>query len=228
MAQLVARTAGGREAAGSSPVTPTKQLFMADIKAVIFDAGGVLHESFGMKAELRRVLNLDAATVDRLVAKQIRLLGSGRIDESEFWRQVRSEYGVRKVHLAENLLGLIFKQTLKPHAPVTELIRELRENGIKLAVLSNTIEPHAKVLREAGVYDGFDFVLLSHELGMRKPDPMVYRKALSVLGTAPQATVFVDDDPVNVDAAKAAGMRGILFGDPASSVAQIRALALGR
>ncbi len=42
------------------------------------------------------------------------------------------------------MLGRAFGEAIKPHTPILELVKELGESGIKLAILSNTIEPHAK------------------------------------------------------------------------------------
>jgi FMN phosphatase YigB (HAD superfamily) len=54
---------------------------------------------------------------------------------------------------------------------------------------------------------------------MAKPDPAIYRYVLKELGTRPEETLFIDDRQVNVDAADAMGMRGVLF----STVEKLRA-----
>jgi epoxide hydrolase-like predicted phosphatase len=200
---------------------------MSKIEAVIFDAGGVLHESNSVVTDdLVQELGLEQETLQKIWANQIPLLGSGKIDEAEFWKQVSSEHGIRQVEVAENLLGRAFTEALKSHVPVIELIKELGTSGVKLAVLSNTIEPHAKALRDAGLYDGFDYLFLSHEVGMRKPDIAIYEHALAELGTKPEATIFVDDDPENVEAAEALGMKGLVFTDTKKVVAELRSLIL--
>ena len=202
---------------------------MSKIEAVIFDAGGVLHESNSVVTDdLVQELGLEQEILKSIWSNQIPLLGSGKIDEAEFWRQLSGEHGIRQVDVAENLLGRAFTEALKSHAPVLELIKELGMNGVKLAVLSNTIEPHAKALRDAGLYDGFDYLFLSHEVGMRKPDAAIYQHALDELGTKPAATVFVDDDPENVKVAKALGIKGVVFIDPDKTVAKLRSVVFGK
>ncbi len=201
---------------------------MSKIEAVIFDAGGVLHESNSVVTDdLVKELGLEQATLLKIWANQIPLLGSGKIDEAEFWRQVSNEHGIRQVEVAENLLGRAFTEALKSHAPVIEIIKELGASGVKLAVLSNTIEPHAKALRDAGLYDGFDYLFLSHEVGIRKPDPAIYEHALAKLDTKPETTVFVDDDPENVEAAEAMGIKGIVFTDTDKVVSELRSMVYG-
>jgi epoxide hydrolase-like predicted phosphatase len=192
------------------------------IKAVIFDAGGVLHESnSAVQGDLLNTLNLNEDTLRSIWENQIPLLGSGQIDEANFWQQLSKEYGIRPVSSEENLLGRSFKDTLKPHIEVTGLVRELGSRGLKLAVLSNTIEPHARALREVGQYEGFDRLFLSHEVGLRKPDPAIYEYALSELAVQPNETVFIDDDKTYLEAARALGINGIVFSSAVQLVGEL-------
>lgn len=201
---------------------------MNKIEAVIFDAGGVLHENnSAVTADLVQELGLEQETLNEIWATQVTLLSAGKIDEAEFWRRVSEEYGVRQVDVAENLLGRAFAEALKLHDPVFQLVKELGSNGVKLAVLSNTIEPHARALTEAGVYADFDYLFLSYDVGIRKPNPAIYQHALEVMEVRPEATVFVDDDPENVDAAEALGLKGVVFTDVEKAVNELRSLALG-
>ena len=198
---------------------------MSKIEAVIFDAGGVLHESnTAMADDLFQELGITDEILIQIRAKQMLLLGSGAIDEAEFWRQVATEYDLREVTTVENLLGRAFIEAIVEHTPITELIKELGATSVKLAVLSNTIRPHASALKEAGIYDGFDHVLLSHEVGMLKPDPAIYQHALEVLDVRPEATIFIDDDPKNVEVAEALGIHGIVYKDTDNVVNEVRSL----
>lgn len=138
------------------------------IKAVIFDVGGVLHESnSATKDALSIELGLDQSTLDNIWSTQVPLLVCGAINEAEFWQVIAKQYGVRQVDVAENLLSNAFTEQLKVHTPIIKLIQRFRAAGVKLAILSNTIEPHARALKKAGVYDGFDYVILSHEVGLQ-------------------------------------------------------------
>ena len=57
----------------------------------------------------------------------------------------------------------------------------------------------------------FKVALSSCYVGLRKPDPAMYRRALDILGSAPERTLFIDDRQENVDGAMAAGMKAIRF-----------------
>ncbi len=188
---------------------------MTNIEAVIFDAGGVLHESnTAVTADLVKELGVSKETLAQIWAEQIPLLGSGKIDEAEFWNQVSKAHGLRNVEVSEDLLGRAFTKELKPFPEVQKIAHYLGERGITTAVLSNTIEPHARALREAGLYEGFNAVILSHEVGLRKPEREIYDYALGALGAKADRTIFIDDDPENIEAARAAGMHGIIFSNP--------------
>lgn len=185
---------------------------MSNIEMVIFDAGGVLHENNSAVSEdLMKELSIDKAVISQIWAEEIPLLGSGKISESEFWRLVSEKHDLRKIEPVENLLGRAFTEQLTPIDGVIVIREKLADLGIKTAVLSNTIEPHARALREAGLYDSFDEVLLSYEIGLRKPNPDIYKYALETLKTKPETTVFIDDDQGNVTVARQLEIHGVVF-----------------
>src|SRR5579885_1973241 len=79
-------------------------------------------------------------------------------------------------------------------------------------LLSNTNALHIDFIKERYEFPSLvRGAILSHEVGLRKPDPAIYRKALALSGTEPEETVFVDDLKPNVDAAKKLGIRAIRF-----------------
>lgn len=82
----------------------------------------------------------------------------------------------------------------------------------KLALVSNTNALHFDHLeREFGLRRRFDHVSLSHEVGSMKPEPTLYLDALDGVGCTPAQAWFVDDLPINVEAARALGMRASRF-----------------
>lgn len=185
---------------------------MSRIEAVIFDAGGVLHEkNSAVTEDLISELGISKEILTQIWEEEIPLLGSGEIDENQFWQIVSKKHGLRSVALDENLLGRAFIENLVPFSEVSGLVKDLGELGVKTAVLSNTIEPHAKAMREAGLFDDFDTVLLSHEIGLRKPSSKIYEYALIALKARPETTVFIDDDSENTQAAAQAGIRSVTF-----------------
>src|SRR5207253_561570 len=91
-----------------------------------------------------------------------------------------------------------------------ELIRRLR-GRYRMSVLSNADLSLAQRLRDAGIWDLFDDVIVSAEVGVAKPEPRIYALAAERLGLPPAECVFIDDAERNVDAARATGMHAVYF-----------------
>ena len=62
-----------------------------------------------------------------------------------------------------------------------------------------------------GLRELFDVALSSCYLGLRKPEPAIYKRALDILGRPPERVLFIDDRPENVAGATGVGMKGIVF-----------------
>ncbi|MBI3184391.1 MAG: HAD-IA family hydrolase [Myxococcales bacterium] len=98
---------------------------------------------------------------------------------------------------------------------------------VKLLLLSNTNDLHWEYLRpKLPLLERFDHLLLSYELGLIKPEPAIYLRALELSRAAPVEAVFFDDLPDYVEAACRVGIHGRLFREPAELCAQLRALGL--
>jgi HAD superfamily hydrolase (TIGR01509 family) len=69
----------------------------------------------------------------------------------------------------------------------------------------------ASVEREFDWIHRFDVLVWSYQVHMVKPDPSIYRYTLKKLGIRPEETLFLDDKPVNVEAARAVGMKALKF-----------------
>jgi putative hydrolase of the HAD superfamily len=90
------------------------------------------------------------------------------------------------------------------------LVRRLR-GAYRVSVLSNADETLRARLAALGILDLFDDVVCSAEVGCAKPDPEIYAIACRRLDRPPAQCVFVDDHVANVEAAEAAGLRGVLY-----------------
>lgn len=114
---------------------------------------------------------------------------------------------------SEGLLERMFK--FFEHAPdMNGLVHRARKKGIKTALLSNS---WGNTYPRHGWDDMFDEVVISGEVGMRKPDAEIYHHTLDLLKVKPEESVFVDDLAHNIKAAADLGMIGILHVDYAST-----------
>ncbi len=204
-------------------------------RALLLDYAGVLTvpigealaavcASEGIEPDSVRVL-IAAAYTGHPDGADIVALETGRmpLDEFEaaFAARLRSRPGTPPV-VAAGLVRRMFA-VLPPDPRMAALARRLRAAGVRTALLSNTwggAEGHDPAELEAI----FDTVVLSHQVGMRKPDPGIYALAARRLGVPPGACVVVDDLITNVTGAEEAGMRAILHEDGAATVAALEAL----
>ena len=88
-----------------------------------------------------------------------------------------------------------------------ELFRKLHADGVPTGLLSNSwggSYPHELFP------DMFDAVVISSEVGMRKPEPRIFLHAAQLLGLAPQECIFIDDIEANITAAEEIGFTGVL------------------
>lgn len=95
-----------------------------------------------------------------------------------------------------------------------ELLSELKNAGLKIGLISNSIFParfHRDEMQRFGILDYFDFTIFSSEVMIRKPNKEIYLKALSLAKSQSERTVFVGDRLLeDVAGPQAAGMKAIL------------------
>ena len=123
--------------------------------------------------------------------------------------------------VAEGLLRRMFAASL-PVPVMYGVIRTLRRSGFGTALLSNSwgCEEYPR----ADFPGLFDTVVISGEVGMRKPEPEIFRLAAATLGLEPAECVFIDDVEANVAAAVGCGMVGVHHTDVAATARELEAL----
>lgn len=95
-----------------------------------------------------------------------------------------------------------------------EALTWLRDQGVRLGVISNADGRVEAQLAEARLTDLLDFVIDSHRVGMEKPDPRIFRMGLDRAGVRPEEAVYVGDMyTIDVVGARTAGIGGVLV-DP--------------
>ena len=94
-----------------------------------------------------------------------------------------------------------------------ELLRELDASGVPLWGLTNFTTKYVRAANE--LFPQLNLLrdtVVSSEEGILKPDPEIYRRAIARFGVDPAHTLFVDDKPANVEAARGLGLNGEVFG----------------
>jgi HAD superfamily hydrolase (TIGR01509 family) len=107
--------------------------------------------------------------------------------------------------VAEGFLARMFDEFEHAH-DMNALVRRARESGIRTALLSNSWGD----FYPRDLWDGmFDVVVISGEVGMRKPDAEIFQLTLGLMDLPASACVFVDDLPHNITAAADLGLVGV-------------------
>lgn len=147
---------------------------------------------------------------------------TGRISEEEFaaaFAERLSAVSGRRVDPV-GLVQRIFRVNLEED--MLEAVGTVRSAGLKTALLSNSWG--------MGLYpkdrldDLFDAVVISGEVGVRKPDAAIYRLTLERLGVEARACIFVDDHPGHLVPAEAQGMTTVLHSGPRTTIARLEEL----
>ena len=153
----------------------------------------------------------------------IHALERGECTDEEFERLLAEQL----THLdgrpvrADGLLARMFAASAL-EAAMVDLIRSLRQAGLRTALLSNSWGNggYARDLFS----DLFDVVVISADVGMRKPEERIFRHTAALLGLEPHECVFIDDVLANVAAAEAIGLVGWHHREPGATAAWLTEL----
>lgn len=192
------------------------------IKAVIFDMGGVLvgREYQVIYKKIAKELKISEEKVKEISESLLKEWNIGKIDEEAFWEEFENRISKRVDHkFTKGLWFRSYRDYTKDINGSWEILTELKNRGIRLALISNTIPPHVQAHIEVGKIDrlkklGFKIFVWSCEIGVLKPNPRIYEITLKKLNLPAEACVFVDDKVANSEAAKELGMYGIHFQSP--------------
>ncbi len=193
------------------------------VDAVIFDWGGTLTPWHTIDhAELWRLVCEPHYPDDHRDRAEAALEA-----ETALWEVTRTElrsatiFGVLERAGIEPTDALIasYLREWEPHTFTDRdgiaVLRQLRQRGVKVGVLSNTLWPrtwHEDVFRRDGVLDLIDGAVYSSEIDWAKPHPEAFRAAMAAVGASePTRCVFVGDRPWDdIYGAKSVGMRAVL------------------
>jgi HAD superfamily hydrolase (TIGR01509 family) len=176
------------------------------IEIVLFDLGGVLIELSSLQA-MGRFLGSDSEEeVWRrwLTCPWVRRFERGHCDADEFARGMVETWSMSTSPEVFLEAFVAWPRGLMPGA--RELARAARSR-VTIGCLSNTNALHAeRHASEEAVYELFDHRFLSHEIGLVKPDREIYEHVLAELGCPASKVLFLDDNQINVDGARAEGL----------------------
>ena len=182
---------------------------------VIFDWGGVfsLKPPGASRRAFERSLGLEPGTLGGFFREDSWVqVSTGRQNEVDFWAGVCAGFPTPPgPDAAARLWNHLFLHGLVRRS-VVEMAKRLRGH-VSVSLLSNAAPSLREVI--APLLPIFADVVISAEVGLRKPDPEIFHLALERLGAQPEEVLFVDDFQHNIAAAAALGIRGHRFLTPA-------------
>jgi putative hydrolase of the HAD superfamily len=194
----------------------------AFVDAVVFDYGGVL--TTPVRDSIAAWLDRDAIdpvsfsrTIKAWLARTapddtpIRRLEIGKLSIAEFDILLAAELVDKDGGAVApgNLLRSLFAE-MEPEQVMFDLVQDLKDAGIRVALLSNS---WGNTYPRDRIDEVFDVVVISGEVGMRKPNQDIFAHMLDLLDVRPERVVFVDDAEPNTEGAARLGMHTILHTD---------------
>ena len=157
-------------------------------------------------------------------------LETGRLSEADFLRKLGDALEPALGHRPElHRFREIYFDALHPNEPMIDLMREAKERGYRMGLLTNNVREWEPVWRTMLPVDEiFEVVVDSGFVGCRKPDREIYDLTLERMGgPGPEECLFIDDTDVNCDTATELGMSAVHFRDNDQAIPELRsALAL--
>lgn len=205
------------------------------VKGVLIDWGGVLTtglaESIALWLEADRIDGAHYRVVMREMIDHayngggeslVHALERGEIDAHTFEQDLAAKLRTRdgEQPVAEGMLTRMFAGFHRVDA-MYDMLREARRNDIRTCLLSNS---WANDYPRDDWDEIFDAVVISGEIGMRKPEPRIFAHALDQVGLAGEECVFIDDIEANIVAARGMGITGIHHRDADSTIAELESL----
>jgi HAD superfamily hydrolase (TIGR01509 family) len=208
------------EAEKSKDRSRNSSIFGNNVKAIFFDAGDILYFRPHKEENLNKFFVDNQIQVDsnyeqeRAALKDIAF--SGRMGRHKYYEKVLSLYGINDPKLIDEGVKAMSldDNTVEIFDGVPETINQLKEKGFVLGIITDTALPISKKLNwfdQNGFGGLWDVFISSKEIGVRKPDPAMYEKAIRQVGICPTDAVFVGHKISELDGARAVGMKTIAF-----------------
>jgi putative hydrolase of the HAD superfamily len=188
---------------------------LKDIKAILFDLGNVvvklktdaLEEGYGAYSEEAKK-RIEEYVLD---SKNVNEYMEGKLTSSQFYERTRRLF---KMDIRYQEFYRIWNSMFDHYPEVEEMIKVLKKKypEIKLVLISNTNLAHWDHIKEEyDVLKLLDGIVVSHEVGVQKPDSGIFNEAMRLAGSAPKNTFYTDDRPDLIDAARVMGIRAFQF-----------------
>ena len=187
---------------------------MFPFDVILFDVGGVLLTNGWDHRERAAVVeqfHLDRAALESRHAEPYDAWERGAITANEYM-DAAVFYEPRSFSREELFAAICAQSVLLPDGALGILKEVTASHKCRVGCLNNEArETHEYRFEKFGLRAYMEFAFTSCYMGLRKPDPLIYRRVLGILGMSAERTLFIDDRAENAEAAASVGMKTIRF-----------------
>lgn len=192
------------------------------LKGIFFDFDGVITmEKQGtppMIAYIAETTGLPRETVEKAYRKHNRALLMGEVTHPDMWQQFCEELETQIDY--DILTGAFLNITLDQ--AVVGYIRELKQKYLIGMITDNKVDRIETILKEKGLEELFDVVVISAQVHCGKTDERIFAEALKRSGLEPGECVFIDNTAQNLEIPRKMGFRTVYFDDEKRDLTELR------
>lgn len=197
---------------------------MAEVTALFFDMGGVLLTNGwdrGSRREAAKKFGLDWDDFEDRHELLLHGFETGAVSLEEYLRRV--VFYRERPFSRQDFIDFIYAQSRAMPETLAALRRIATGRKYLMGALNNeSRDLNEYRIRQFKLREYFEVFLSSCYLGVRKPDAVIYKLALSITQRAPEECVFIDDRGLNLECARELGMRTIQFKDAAQLETELK------
>lgn len=209
---------------------------MNKIKAVIFDIGGVLEvgkdprtgqgtRTLGVHEEISKKLKISLDqwfdAIDSTYSEAV----LGEISKEKALSIIANNVKTTSKRI-ESLLKHAYKNHYHHNKKLYEFAFRLKKQGYKIAILSDQWQVAKEVLMLKRYTEKFHVVVVSCDVGLRKPDSKIYKLVLKKLKLNPKEAAFIDNQVWNVKPAEKIGIKAILYKNNKQTIKDLKNLGV--
>lgn len=186
---------------------------MKQIRTLFWDVGGVLLTNAWDHEERARAVerfHLDKTDFETRHKAAVEPFERGELSLDEYL--ARTVFYQQRTFTRDEFKSFMFSLS-KPRPEVLEFARTLASKWLMGTINNESRELNEYRIRQFGLSQIFDLFVSSCYVSLRKPDQKIYRLALDLIQKSPEECCFIDDRPVNIEAAAKVGLRTILMRD---------------